>query len=80
MGYGTFDAIQYRLVTPFKGRLIIFWVRGGGRTQGGELNRTTSEGGRKILDASRRECKRFLTSPEGGAKNFRFDQFFFQCS
>ena len=44
----------------------------------GERNRTTREGGgRKILDVSRRGGAKFWTSPEGGAKNFRLDQFFF---
>ena len=46
---------------------------GGGQPKSDDPRRG---GGRKILDVSRRGGAKFWTSPEGGAKNFRLDQFF----
>ena len=49
------------------------WVRGAAGRRGSERNRTTREGGRKILDAARTGGAKFWTSRR---KILDFDQFF----
>ena len=58
------------------GKPHYLWV-GGGKVQGASEIGRPANGGRKILDACRRGGEKFWTSPEGGAKNFRLDDFFF---
>ena len=67
------DLKQYALR---EASLFMGW--GGRQLAGGasEIGRP-AKGGRKILDACRRGGEKFWTSPEGGAKNFRLDDFFF---
>ena len=60
-----------------KGSLIIYGLGGRQSTRAANEIGRPAKGGRKILDVSRRGGAKFWTSPEGGAKNFRLDQFFF---